>query len=87
MLPPILNPSKSSSPPPPSPLPLTRCSSTHPIPRFPLSLGHQVSIASSPTEARQGSPLLHTYWRPLTRPCMLFDWWLSPWELPGVRVS
>ena len=43
----------------------------------------------SPTEAKKGSPLLHMCQGPQTRPCMciLFGWWLSLWELPGVQVS
>jgi hypothetical protein len=42
---------------------------------------------SSPTEARQGSPLLYMCWVPGTSSCMLFGWWLSLWKLPGVQVS
>jgi hypothetical protein len=56
----------------PSPLPLRGCSPTHPSPLLPppkpqhqSSLEHQVSTglgASSPTEGRQNSPLLHICW-------------------------
>jgi hypothetical protein len=53
-------------------------------------LWHQVSTgldASLPIEVRHGNPLLHMcrgFW---SSPCMLFGWWLSLWELPGVHVS
>ena len=52
--------------------------------------GHQVSIGTStsfPIEARQGSTLLYLQQRSSTSPCMLFGWWLSPWELLGVWIS
>ena len=73
---------------------LTHEPPTHPpssssAPHPPL-LGHRVSIGlstSSPTEARQGSPLLHMCWGPWTRICMHFGLWLSLWELLGVPVS
>lgn len=55
-----------------------------------ISLVHQVSAglsASSPTEARQGRPLLHMSQGHQTSPCMLFGWRLSPWELSGIQVS
>lgn len=64
----------------------------HPSPSalsHPLPLGHQVSTdigTSFPTEARQGSPLLHMSYRPWISPCMFFGWWLSPWQLLGVHV-
>ena len=51
----------------------------------PPFLGHQVSTrlgTSSPTEARQVSPLLHIYRGPQTSPCILFGWWLTLWEFP-----
>jgi hypothetical protein len=41
----------------------------------------------SPTEARQGCPLLPMCWGPRTSPCMLFGCWLSLCELPEVQVS
>ena len=62
---------------------------THPLTHPILPWGHEVSTglsASSPTEARQGSPMLHVYWGWWTSPCMLFEWWLSLWELPGFQV-
>ena len=62
------------------PLPLRGCFLQPCIP----FLGHQVSTGlgtSSPTKARQCSPLLHMCWGPRTSPCMLFGWWLSLWEL------
>jgi hypothetical protein len=31
--------------------------------------------------------LCYIYWGPQTRPCMLFGWWLSLWDLPEVQVS
>ena len=54
--------------------------------------GHQVSTglgASSPTEAKQGSPLpggggWGVAWTSL---CMLFGWWINLWDLPGIQVS
>jgi hypothetical protein len=67
---------------------------THPPPAHPHqnppSLGHQVSTGlrvSSPEKIRQGSPLPNMCQGPQTSPGMLFGWWLSLWELPGVRVS
>jgi hypothetical protein len=53
-------------------------------------LEHQVSIGldtSSPTEARQGSPVLHMCRGPWTSPWMLFGWWLRFWKLPGVCIN
>lgn len=91
--------SQSSSPLPASPLPLRRCSPTHQhtlspyhiiTSEHPPSLGHQVCTGlpeSFPTEARQGSPLLHMCQGPPTIPCPLFGWWLSLWEGPGYPVS
>ena len=75
-------------------LPLRDCFPTHKTHTQhsfppPPSLGYQVSTGlgtSSPTETRQGSPLLHVCWRPRTSPSMLFGWWLSRWELPGSRL-
>jgi hypothetical protein len=37
-----------------------------------------------PTEARQGSHLIHRCQGPNTSPCMFFGWWLSLWELSWV---
>ena len=84
-------PSQSSSlhPPSPSPLRVSSCS-PFPSPKHPSSLEHQVSMGlgvSSPSEAKQGSPLLHMCQGPRTSLCMLFGCWLSLWELPGVQVS
>ena len=62
----------------------------HPLTWYHTSLAHQIFVglgASSPTEDRQGSPLLLMCWEPWTNLCMLFGWWLSLWELPGVQVS
>lgn len=76
---PIPSPLSQNSPISPSHSPLRGC----PIPGYPSTLGHHVSIgfgASAPTEARQGSS-------PLTNSCMLFCWWLSLWDLPGVQDS
>ena len=59
-------------------------------PAYHPTLVHEVSTGlgtSSPTESKQGSTLLHMCQGPWTSPCMLFGWWLSPWELPGVQVS
>jgi hypothetical protein len=56
----------------------------------PSSLGDQVFTGlgtSSPTEVRQGSPLLHTCMEPQTNLCVLFGWWLNLWKLPGFQVS
>jgi hypothetical protein len=66
---------------------------THPyhtpvnIPPFP---GHGVSTgfrAFFPTEARHDSPLQPMCPVLRANPCMLFGWWLSLWELPGIRGS
>ena len=64
----------------------------HPSPPLPTFTfpGHQVSTglgASSPTEDRQGSPVLCKCWGPQISPYMFLGWWLSLWELPAVQVS
>ena len=54
------------------------------------SPGHQVSTgldSSSPTEDKQGSPLLCMFQGPQKSPDIFYDWWLSLSELPGVQVS
>ena len=59
---------------------------TSPLYQHLSSLGHQLSTVlstSSPTEARQGSPLLHMY----SRPRINHGCWLSLWEVWGVPVS
>jgi hypothetical protein len=80
---------------PSSPLPLREClpncpfTSTSPLP-VSLFSGRHVSIglrASSPTEAIQGSPLLHRCSGPWTSPCLLLDFWLSLGEHWRVQVS
>jgi hypothetical protein len=62
----------------------------HPHPnRPPPSLGHQVSWglgASSLTESRTRSRLLHVCWG-RNSCCMLPRWWLSLWVIPGVQAS
>ena len=60
---------------PSSPFPLRGFPDQHPPPWGIKSLTGLDT--SSPTDARQGSPLLY----------MLFGWWLSLWELSGVQVS
>lgn len=60
-----------------------------PLPQLSF-LSHQISTGVglfSPTETRQGNPLLHMSWGSGTNPCMLFGWWLSLLNLPGVQVS
>ena len=60
------------------------------LPGYPPTLVHQVSAGlgtSSPTKARQGSPLLHVCCRPLSSSYMLFDWCLSLWEPQEVQAS
>jgi hypothetical protein len=42
---------------------------------------------SFPTEAREGSPLLHMCLGQWSSPWMFFGWWLRLWELQGVRFS
>ena len=51
---------------------------------FPVSWGLG---ASSLTESRPGSPLLHLCWGPHISLCMLPGWWLSAWEIPGLQVN
>ena len=56
---------------------------------YPSTLGYQVSTElgrSSSTETRLGI-LLHWWQGPQTTLCMLFGWWLSLWELPGVQPN
>lgn len=63
---------------------LKKKTTPHQFPQDPPYLCHQVSIGvitSSPTEARQCSPLLHMCWGPRTSPCMIFGWLLRLWEL------
>jgi hypothetical protein len=73
---------------PPLPLPLWGCSPTHfpsLLQHLPM-LGHQTSTgptASPPIDAQQGHPLLHMQLEPRVRPCEIFGWWFSPWELLG----
>jgi hypothetical protein len=67
------------------PNPTSQNSSTHrtsplplrggPTPRYPPTLGHQVSTGlsgSSPTEARHDSPLLHMFWGSYINSCKIF---------------
>ena len=66
-------------------------SPTHPDPHASYPpLGYQVYNkvldTSSPTEARQDSPLLHKFQGPYTRACMIFGLWFSLWELPRVWI-
>jgi hypothetical protein len=59
-------------------------------PRVSPTLAHQVPIGlgtSSPTVARQISPLLHMYQGPLSSLDILFGLWLSLWELPKFQFS
>jgi hypothetical protein len=42
--------------------------------------------ASSPTDARQGHPLLHIWLKSWIPPRLLFGWWFKPWELWLVDV-
>jgi hypothetical protein len=63
-------------------LPPTPLASPLPGPHVSWGLG-----MSSPTEVRQGSPLLYICWGPSTSSCMLPGWWLSVWEIPVVRIS
>jgi hypothetical protein len=51
--------------------------------------GHQAFTgprASSPTDAREGHPLLHLQPGPWVPPCVLFGWWFCPWELWVVDI-
>ena len=84
MLPPPHHPLKSSFPILPSPLPLR---GWYPISTPVWGVISTGLSTSSPTEARQGSPMLLKYWGPQTSQCMLFGCWLSFWELPGVQAS
>jgi hypothetical protein len=48
------------------------------------TLGHWAFTgprASLPIDVWQGHPLLHMQLEPCGPPCILFDWWFSPWEL------
>ena len=48
------------------------------------TLGHRAftgSRTSPSTDNRQGHPLLNMQLEPSVLPCVLFDWWFSPWEL------
>jgi hypothetical protein len=61
---------------------------THPT-RPPNSLRPQVSLqlgASSLTESRPNRSLLYMCWEANIIWCMLSGWWLSVWEIPGVRL-
>jgi len=72
---------------------------THPLQLYPWeceilwcshTLMPQISTKlgiTSPTAARQGSPVLHMCSGAQTSPGMLFDCWLSLWELPGFQIS
>ena len=37
--------------------------------------------ACSPIDDQQGHPLLHIRLEPWVPPCVLFGWWVGPWEL------
>jgi hypothetical protein len=70
--------------PPPSP-----CSPTHllllPGPGIPLHWGIEPSQDQGPLiDVWQGHLLLHMLLEPWVPPCVLFDWWFSPWELWGI---
>jgi hypothetical protein len=55
----------------------------------PSFMGHQVSTGlnlSSPTEAIQGSPLLHMWPGPWTSLCMLYGFWISLSKFWGICV-
>jgi hypothetical protein len=59
-------------------------------PEHPAFPGHQVStglVTSSPTEARQSSPLLYMCQWLQNSPSMPFGCWLRLWELPRIQVS
>lgn len=59
-------------------------------PLHPPVLGHLLFTglgASSPIEARKGSPLLHTCQGPWNNPCILPGWWINLWKLLGFWVS
>ena len=89
MLCPLAAPFSEFLTPSPSPLLLRGCSPTQ-LPRYSSSQGHQISTglcASSYTETKQDSPLLHMCLKTQTSQCMFFGWWLSPWEVPGVQIS
>jgi hypothetical protein len=50
------------------------------------TLGHRVFSgprASLPIDVQQVHPLLHVQLEPWIPPCVLFDWWFSPWKLWG----
>ena len=37
-------------------------------------------------DIQQGHPLLHIQLEPWVPPCVLFDWWFSPWEFWGYSL-
>ena len=41
------------------------------------------TTASPPVDAQQGHSLIHMQLEPWVPPCVLLDWWFSPWELWG----
>ena len=81
-------PSENPFSPPPSPayMRIPLCPPTHsclPALAFP-TLGPWAFTgprASPPIDASQVHPLLHVKLEPWVPPCVLFSWWLSPWEL------
>jgi hypothetical protein len=86
----MLPPFPVSPPQTPYPTPLSLllwgCSPTHPLPpHHPSNPLHWV--IEPPIDARQGHPLLHMQLESWVPPCVLFDWWFSPWELWGGLIG
>jgi hypothetical protein len=55
-----------------------------PHPGHSPTLEHQAFLgprASLLIDVQQGHPLLHMWLEPWVPPCVLFNWWFSPWEL------
>ena len=57
--------------------------STHPLLLSPTleHWGFTGPRASPAIDAQQSHPLLHMWIEPWVAPCVLFGWWISPWEL------
>jgi hypothetical protein len=54
------------------------------LPTYAEALHLHMTKASPPTDTWQCYPLLPMQLEPCVPPCVLFVWWLSPWELWGV---
>ena len=67
-------------------MPFSPCQAS-PVPGASSLLRVRWVFESSPTEVRPGSLLLYMCWGPWTSSSMLSGWWLSVWEISGVRVN